>query len=187
MKISIISGSTRINRQSHRVSLNLFETLKNNNHHEIQLLDLAEYQFPMFEEVLIKHPNPPKGLSDFAEIVATSDAFIFVSPEYNGSYSASLKNALEYLKENEFSKKVIGVASVSAGGFGGIRGAVQMQQLVLGIGGFCMPSMHLVPQVQHKFDENGKLLDETFFPKIETFLKEFVWFAEAVHEKKNKA
>ncbi len=186
MKISIISGSTRINRQSHRVSLNLFETLKNQTHHEIHLLDLAEYQFPVFEEVLKKHPNPPKGLADFAEIIAGSDAYIFVSPEYNGSYSASLKNALEYLKENEFSKKVIGVASVSTGGLGGIRGAIQMQQLVLGIGGYCMPGMYLVPQVQGKFDESGKLLDETFAIKTNNFIKEFLWFAEAVHEKRNK-
>jgi NAD(P)H-dependent FMN reductase len=186
MKISIISGSTRINRQSHRVSIHLSEALKSINHHEIHLLDLAEYQFPMFEEVLIKHPNPPKGLAEFAEIIATSDAYIFVSPEYNGSYSASLKNALEYLKENEFFKKVVGVASVSAGGLGGIRGAVQMQQLVLGIGGYCMPGMYLVPQVQIKFDENGKLLDETFAPRTQNFLREFLWFAEAVHEKKNR-
>ena len=186
MKISIISGSTRINRQSHRVSLNLFETLKDQSQHEIQLLDLAEFQFPVFEEVLVKHPNPPKGLVDFAKNITESDAYIFVSPEYNGSYSASLKNALEYLKENEFSKKVVGVASVSAGGMGGIRGAIQMQQLILGIGGYCMPGMYLVPQVQHKFDENGKLLDDAFSPKTQNFLKEFLWFAEAVHEKKSK-
>ncbi len=184
MKIAIISGSTRINRQSHRVSLHLYEMLKNITAHQAILLDLAEYQFPVFEEVLVKHPNPPKGLEDFAKIIADSDAYIFVSPEYNGSYSASLKNALEYLKENEFSRKVVGVASVSAGGLGGIRGAVQMQQLVLGIGGYSMPGMYLVPQVQLKFNENGTLLDETFLSKTQHFLKEFLWFAEAVHEKK---
>lgn len=187
MKIAIISGSTRINRQSHRVSLHLHDMLKNATAHQTTLLDLAEYQFPVFEEVLVKHPNPPKGLADFAKIIAESDAYIFVSPEYNGSYSASLKNALEYLKENEFSRKVIGVASVSTGGLGGIRGAVQMQQLVLGIGGYCMPGMYLVPQVQLKFNESGNLLDEAFLPKTQHFLKEFLWFAEAVHEKKTVA
>jgi NAD(P)H-dependent FMN reductase len=184
MKIAIISGSTRINRQSHRVSLHLYEMLKNTTAHQAILLDLAEYQFPVFEEVLVRHPNPPKGLEDFAKIIAESDAFIFVSPEYNGSYSASLKNALEYLKENEFSRKVVGVASVSAGDMGGIRGAVQMQQLILGIGGYCMPGMYLVPQVQLKFSENGTLLDETFLLKTQHFIKEFLWFAEAVYEKK---
>lgn len=175
-----------MNRLSHRVSLYLHEKLSALNQHEIILLDLAEYQFPVFDEVLTRHPSPPNGLSSFAENIVSSDAFIFVSPEYNGSYASSLKNALEYLKENEFSKKVIGVASVSSGGLGGIRGAVQMQQLILAIGGYPMPNMFLVPQVQLKFEENGKLTDEAFEGKAATFLKDFVWFAEAVYEKKKQ-
>lgn len=185
MNISIISGSTRINRQSHKVSLHLNLLLKQSNH-QVQLLDLAEYQFPVFEEVLVKHPNPPKGLQEFATIVKQSDAFIFVSPEYNGSYSASLKNALEYLKENEFTKKVIGIASVSTGMMGGIRGAMQMQQLVLALMGYAMPQMLLVPQVQNKFDEEGIIMDEAYKPKVVGFLNEFLWLAEAVESKRRE-
>lgn len=186
MKIAIVSGSTRINRQSHKVSLHLLRVLQQYAVHEVILVDLAEYKFPVFEEVLPKHPNPPAGLDTFAEVIKSSDAFLFVSPEYNGSYSASLKNALEYLKENEFSKKVIGVVSVSAGMMGGIRGALQMQQLVLALFGYAMPQMLLVPQVQHKFDENGDLKDDTYQPKVQSFLKDFLWLAEAIDAKQKE-
>ena len=152
--------------------------------HTAQVLDLASYQFPIMEEVLHRHPNPPEGLADFAQQIRASDAHLFVSPEYNGSYTAALKNAVDYLKESEFSRKVIGVVAVSAGANGGIRAALSMQQLVLGVSGFPLPQMMTVPQVSQKFDENGDLLDPAFEPRIQQYLQQFLWLAEAVADKK---
>lgn len=187
MHISILSGSTRINRQSHRVALALEKAIRREGLHTAEVLDLAEYQFPMLEEVLHRHPNPPEGLADFAERVRHSDAFLFVSPEYNGSYTAALKNAVDYLKEREFAQKAIGVVSVSTGMLGGIRAALALQQLVLGIGGFALPQMLTVGQVQQRFDERGELLEPAFEKNIQTFLGAFLWLGEAVAEKKMAA
>lgn len=185
MHITILSGSTRINRQSHRVALALEKWINRQTGHTVEVLDLAEYQFPILEEVLQRHPNPPDGLNDFAERVRRSDAHILVSPEYNGSYTSALKNAVDYLKEREFSRKVIGIASVSTGMMGGIRAALAMQQLVLGIGGYAIPQMFTVGQVNQRFDETGELLDPAFEKNIKTFLEHFLWLAEAVVEKKS--
>ena len=184
MHITILSGSTRINRQSHRVALALEKWIKENNEHTVEILDLAEYQFPVLEEVLHRHPNPPDGLEDFANRVRNSDAHIFVSPEYNGTYTSALKNAVDYLKEREFARKTIGIASVSTGMLGGIRAALSMQQLVLGVGGYPIPQMLTVPQVTKNIDEAGNVLDATFGQKLEGFLQNFYWLAEAVWEKK---
>ncbi|MEI6407810.1 MAG: NADPH-dependent FMN reductase [Bacteroidota bacterium] len=184
MHITILSASTRINRQSHRVALALQHTINAQGVHTAEVLDLAEYQFPIMEEVLHRHPNPPAGLAEFADKIRQSDAHIFVSPEYNGSYTAALKNAVDYLKESEFSRKVIGIASVSAGAFGGMRGALAMQQLVLAVSGFAIPQMLMVGQVVQRFDEAGNLLDPLFEKAMQTFLSNFFWLAEAVVEKK---
>lgn len=184
MIVSIISASTRIERKSHRVALALEKTLKNTSDHEVQLLDLAAYRFPIFEEILAKHPNPPDGLADFSEQVRRSTAIIFVSPEYNGSYTSALKNAVDFLKDQEFAQKVVGVAAVTTGGGGGMRAALAMQQLALGAGGFVIPQMFLVPQVHLKFDEAGELLDEMFSKNVSNFLSKFLWLAEAVAAKK---
>jgi NAD(P)H-dependent FMN reductase len=184
MHITIISASTRINRLSHRVALALEQAIRAEGRHTAEILDLAEYQFPIMEEVLHRHPNPPAGLADFSQKVRASDAHILVSPEYNGAYTAALKNAVDYLKESEFSKKAIGVASVTTGMNGGIRAALAMQQLALGMMGIPLPQMLLVAQVGQKFDENGHLTDPTFEPKIKQFLHAFYWLGEAVAEKK---
>jgi NAD(P)H-dependent FMN reductase len=110
-----------------------------------------------------------------------------VSPEYNGSYTAALKNAVDYLKEGEFQRKAVGVVSVTTGMMGGMRAALAMQQLVLGIGGYALPQMLTVGHVAQRFGENGELLDPIFEKSIQTFLSNFYWLGEAVSEKKHAA
>ncbi len=184
MHITIISASTRINRQSHRVALALQQFIEKQGVHSAVVLDLAEYQFPIMEEVLHRSENPPPGLEEFAQKIRQSDAHIFVSPEYNGSYTAALKNAVDYLKESEFSKKVIGITSVTSGSLGGIRAALAMQQLVLGISGFPIPQMLTVGNVAQRFDEAGNLIEPAFERNMNQFLQHFLWLAEAVSDKK---
>lgn len=184
MHITILSSSTRIERLSHRVALALECAINNTGRHSATVLDLAAYNFPIMEEVLHRHPNPPDGLEEFAAEIRRSDAHLFVSPEYNGTYTSALKNAVDYLKEREFSKKTIGVVSVSAGALGGIRAALSMQQLVLGVSGYPIPQMLTVPQVGQKFDAFGEVLEPAFAQKIEQYLEQFIWLAEAVAEKK---
>lgn len=187
MHIAILSGSTRRNRTSHRVALALEKAIRAGAQHTVEVLDLAAYDFPMLEEVLHRHPSPPAGLNDFGEKVRDADAFLFVSPEYNGSYTSALKNAVDYLKEGEFSRKVIGAVSVSGGPMGGIRAALSMQQLVLAISGFPIPQMFTVGNVAQRFDEWGELLDPAFEKNMQHFLLQFLWLAEAVAEKRAAA
>jgi NAD(P)H-dependent FMN reductase len=184
MHITILSGSTRINRQSHKVALNLAKEIEAKTNHTAEVLDLAAYNFPIFEEVLAKLATPPEGLDVFSEKIRNSDAHIFVSPEYNGSYTSALKNAIDYLKRTDFAKKAIGVASVSSGSLGGMRAGLAMQQLVQGVEAFGIPQMLLVGGVQNKYEEDGSLMDATFEKNIDTFLQHFLWLAEAVAAKK---
>ena len=184
MRITILSSSTRINRHSHRVALGIDQYIHKNTTHSSDIIDLAAYNFPIMEEVLHRLPNIPDGLNEFAERIQAADACIFVSPEYNGSYTAALKNAVDYLKEDAFSKKVIGVASVTTGPMGGMRAALAMQQLVLGISGFAFPQMLTVGSVLERFDEAGNLIDLTYDKKVRFFMDGFLWLAEAVWEKK---
>lgn len=187
MNIGIISASTRLNRLSHRVALGLQKSIEETSPHRAEVIDLAAYQLPIFEEVLHRHPSPPEALVQFADQIRSADAFLFVSPEYNGSYTSALKNAVDYLKENEFNQKVIGVVSVTSGSLGGIRAAIAMQQLVLGIGGYPIPQMLPVGSVAARFDEFGNLIDPVFEKNISTFLRHFTWLAEAVKDKKEAA
>ncbi len=185
MHITIISASTRLLRRSHTVAVFLKSALESRGHN-VEILDLAAYKLPVFEEILSKQTDPPAALVEFAQMVRASDAHLFVSPEYNGSYTSALKNAVDFLKDQEFANKVTGTVSVSTGAMGGMRAALNMQELVLGLGGFVLPQMLLVGEVGKRFDDAGGLLDAAFLPKVDGYLNAFLWIAEAVFEKKNR-
>ena len=169
MKISIILGSIRIGRQSIHPANYLIRKLKDKNI-DIELLDLAEYKLPVMEERIQYHPNPPAEALKLEEKVVNSDAIIFVCPEYNGVPSPALKNAVDYLNPKDFKSKPIGVVTVSNGIMGGMRAALQLQQLVMALFAYPCPTMLLVPQVQLKFDENSNLIDKEYDTKVDYFI-----------------
>ena len=183
INISIILASTRIGRQSHKPAKYLLGKLNEISGINAELLDLAEYNFPILDERLAYHPNPSDKLKEFSAKLTASDSIIFVSPEYNSGYSGVLKNTVDYFRA-EFGKKPIGVVAVSAGALGGINASTQMQLLVLGMGGYPMPLKLLIPNVQKAFDEQGNLTDPAIEKNTGKFISEFIWFSEAIKSRK---
>ncbi|HVG41079.1 MAG TPA: hypothetical protein VM888_05655, partial [Chitinophagaceae bacterium] len=77
-----------------------------------------------------------------------------------------------------------GIATASPGGLGGIRAAMQLQQLIYALFGIGSPFMLVTPGIDKKFDEEGNLLDLGFDKSIDQFIREYLWLAEKlVHEK----
>jgi len=144
------------------------------------VLDLKKENLPLFLEVMNKLPEHNESISQTFEVLNRADALLFVTPEYNGSYSVALQNMADYYPKVAFAKKAIGIVTVSSGPLGGMRAAMHLQQFILALFGIPCPQMLLVPTVQNKFDETGHVLDEGFTLKISTFLTEFLWLAKAL-------
>lgn len=183
MKIAIISGSVRIDRKSHHVAKYFDNYIKDHNLGEPEIIDLKEYNFPVLEERLFKTPSPDATSLRFAEKIKNADIVIVVFPEYNGGYSASIKNAIDLLY-SEWYHKPVGLACVSAGNFGGVNAMSLLQTVFLKIK--AVPAATFpVPNVEENFDENGMALNkETTNKRAAAFLKELIWFAEAFSKMK---
>lgn len=130
LNIAIILGSTRPNRVGGIVANWVYDTAKRQSDASFELLDLAEVALPLFDEGL----PPATGVytkqhtRDWAAKIASFDGFIFVTPEYNHSIPAALKNALDFVYA-EWNNKAAGI--VSYGAASGIRAAEQLR-LILG-------------------------------------------------------
>jgi len=101
---------------------------------EIDLVDLAELALPFMDEP--NHPAQRKYTKqhtiDWSARVAAADAFIFVTPEYNHSFSPALKNALDFLN-SEWWRKPYG--AVSYGGVSaGTRGVTALEPVLSMLG-----------------------------------------------------
>ncbi|HMP92655.1 MAG TPA: NAD(P)H-dependent oxidoreductase [Phnomibacter sp.] len=178
MNIEIISGSPRLASTTHRVALFLQKELTKTSPHQVNLLDVRHWDLPLLQEV-IRHPEAaPEDLKPLAHRMFAADAFILVSPEYNGSYTPAMKNLLDYFPKQ--SHKAFGIVTASPGAMGGMRASQQMQLLVAALFGVLSPYMLITPGVDKKFDAEGNLLDEAFGKQVQLFLKEFLWLAEAL-------
>jgi len=184
MKIEIISGSPRSNSLTKRVALNLKNWFENNTHHEIGLLDMRDWNLPTFIKVFVSVDNTPDEFKPLAKRVFEADGFILISPEYNGSYSPAMKCLLDHFPKQHH--KPFGIVTASPGAFGGMRAAQQLLLLVPALFGIASPYLLVVPTVDKKFDETGKLLDESLQNNIHNFVTEYLWLSEnLVEEKRN--
>jgi NAD(P)H-dependent FMN reductase len=130
VKIGIVVGSTRPGRRATAVAAWVYEILKSRTDAEFEIVDIQDYNLPLLDE-----PAPPirqqytkDHTKKWSAKIASLDAYIFVTPEYNHATSAALKNAIDFLFR-EWNDKA--AAFVSYGGSGGIRAAEHLR-LVMG-------------------------------------------------------
>ena len=181
MNIEIIAGSPRPESITYRLALNLQKHFSEQTDHQVGILDVREYQLPLLEKVFSSVEKASEKYKPLAERMFAADAFIIVSPEYNGSYSPAMKNLFDHFPKQLH--KAFGLATGSTGAMGGMRASQQLQLLVNGLFGICSPYMLITPELDKKFDTSGELLDQAFQSKIDTFVHEFLWLAEKIHQK----
>lgn len=139
---------------------------------EVTVIDLADLPLPIFDEDLEQrdglHPNARK-LKDY---MLAADGFVISSPEYNSSFSAALKNAIDWASRPAahpegrperplecFAGKVCGLVSASPGALGGLRGLVHLRSLLGNIGVLVLPEQVAVVRANEALDAEGKLKD----------------------------
>lgn len=185
MKIEIISGSPRRQSVTRRVALHLKKWLQNNTEHEINIIDVSEWDLPLLQKVFVSVESTPDEFKPLSERVFNADAFILVTPEYNGSYSPALKNLLDHFPKQHH--KPFGIATASTGGYGGMRSTQQLLLLVPALFGIASPYMLVVPFVDKKITPDGDLIDESFAHTVHNFTSEFLWLAESLVKEKSVA
>ncbi len=179
MNIEIVSGSPRKNSITFRLAIYLKKYLKENTKHTVDIIDVREWNFPTLqEEVYSSIESTPDPYKPLAKRMFEANAFIIVTPEYNGSYTPPMKNLFDHFPKQMH--KAFGIATASPGAFGGIRASQQLQLLIMALFGIASPNMLVVPTVDKKFDQEGNLTDTAFINAIKTFVTEFLWLAESI-------
>ncbi len=134
---------------------------------DVTFVDLADLPMPLFcEDVEAEHGMDPNART-FKEHMIAADGVLLASPEYNGSLSGALKNAIDWASRPEegekplcaFKNKPIQLMSASPGGLGGIRGLIHLHALLGGIQMMVMPQQHCLNQAHSAFDDAGNLKD----------------------------
>jgi NAD(P)H-dependent FMN reductase len=154
LQIVIISPSVRKGRKSHRVAKYLSNFLEETNLAKPEIIDLMNYNFPLFHERLVYHDSPSPEMKEFSEKIKSADGVIIISPEYNGGYPASLKNAIDLLT-GEWLRKPVAFVPVSDGIFAGSQVIISLQFTLWKLGAITVPGPLRIPNIITAFDESG--------------------------------
>ncbi|NBE85319.1 NADPH-dependent FMN reductase [Micromonospora rubida] len=127
IRLALIIGSTREGRFGPTVARWFLNQAKQRDDFEVDVVDLAEHELPT---VITAQPTPEgaQALGEVMPRIKAADAFVIVTPEYNHSFPASLKNAIDW-HSTQWHAKPVGF--VSYGGLSGGLRAVEALRLVL--------------------------------------------------------
>lgn len=183
--IAIISSSVRTGRRSHRVALYFKQFIESRQLATVEILDLMEYRFPLFDERLQYQPAPSEETKQFAGKVKDAGGVLIVTPEYNGGYPAALKNVIDLMTDS-WKHKPVAISTVSEGPFGGMQVITSLQFSLWKIKALTAPALFPVPKVQDAFDESGKATDTEKTDKRATdFVNELLWCMKAAAHMKD--
>ena len=166
-KIAVVVGSTRegsFNRALGRLAIRALEA----QGAEVTDVDLAGYDLPLYSAA-IESGAFPADAERLKRVFAAQDGLLFVSPEYNGSVSPLLKNAIDWASRPTgdeglvalvaYRGKAAAIMSASVSPFGGLRGLIHLRQILSTVQALVIPEQVLIPNAHAAFDESGALKD----------------------------
>ncbi len=129
IKIAVIIGSTRPNRNGDAVGKWVYELARMRTDATFELIDLLDWKLPLLDEPMpaSKAKYTHQHTKDWSATIASYDAFVFVVPEYNHGINGALKNAIDFLFK-EWNNKAAGF--VSYGSEGGVRAVEQLRSIM---------------------------------------------------------
>lgn len=174
-KIKIIAGSVRPGRFNIQAATWMYELAQKHGGAEFELVDLEKVNLPFYDEKIpaLMHQYELPHTKAWAEVIGEADGFIFVTPEYNHSYSPVLGNAISYLNQ-EWNYKPVSFVS-----YGSIAGGSRAVEHLRGIAGelrmFDLRDQVVIPNYYFNQDKDGKYqFGETEEQQANTVLDELV-------------
>ncbi|HEY9761994.1 MAG TPA: NADPH-dependent FMN reductase [Trichocoleus sp.] len=167
VKIVGISGSLREGSYSYLALQDVAQRLRELGA-EVEILDLRQMKLPFC--------NGENAYPDYPDVevlrsqVQSADGLILATPEYHGSASGVLKNALDLMSFDHLSDKVTGLISV-LGGQSNSNALNDLRIIMRWVHAWVIPEQVAIGQAWNAFDENGQIKDKKLAERLEQFAK----------------
>ena len=188
MNITIVSGSHRKVSQSIKIAKAIKRALKPLKEcDEANIFDLANNPLPLWSEDMRKVGNPSKSLLDsVSKILAYSDAFIIISPEWHGMVPSGLKNFFLMWGKGELAHKPALIVTVSSGD-GGSYPVAELRMSSYKNNRICFLPEHLIIRnVESVFNDNeidnNSSSQEYFENRLDYCLKQLLTYGKAFQQ-----
>lgn len=179
MRVIGIAGSLRPNSRTHQ-ALQIVTQMLQEKGVVVELLDVRDLNLPFC--------NGGSDYSDFPDVerlrnsVNSSQGIIFASPEYHGTISGVLKNAIDLLEQHHMEGKVVGLISI----LGGAQSAGSLDTLRIicrQLHAWTIPDQVIIANSAQAFDSKGCLIAPGISPRIDKFLNQLIDVIDRFHPK----
>ena len=155
---------------------------------DVTQLELADLNIPMYNADLEARATPPDVMK-LKQILLEHPAWIICSPEYNGSYTALLKNTIDWASSpvksdpawadgfKSFTGKVVGMLSASPGALGGLRSQSHLLPLLNNLQCWVAPKAFALSRAADAFDADGKLVNENHRQSVQAVIDQVLFAA----------
>ena len=168
IRILVVPGSTRAGSHNTRLAAVAMKEFALAGV-DVSRISLADFALPIYDADLEAQSGVPKAALDLKRLIGTHQGVLIVSPEYNASVPALLKNAIDWVsrvrERNEaplavFHDRAFAIAAASETKFGGTRALIALRQiLTLGCGANVIPRQLALSAADHAFDDDDRLKD----------------------------
>ncbi len=186
-KLLVFAGSTRkasFNRQLAHVAA----TQARASGAAVTLIELADFDVPMYNADL-EAEGTPADVMKLKQLMFEHPAWVVCSPEYNGSYTALLKNTIDWVSSpvkgdpvwqsgtRSFAGKVVGVLSASPGALGGLRSQSHLVPLLMNLQCWVAPKAFALGHAGDAFDAAGALVHDRDIKQVQAVLDQVLFAA----------
>ncbi len=178
VNILVFAGSAREGSLNKKLALVMAAELRTAGA-DANYIDLRDYPMPLFDADLEAAKGEPAAATAFKNQLKAADAVVIASPENNSTYSALLKNAIDWAsrkREGEtpmqcFAGKVAMILSASPGQLGGMRGLAALRMLLGNLGMIVLPDQLALSGAHKAFNDDGSLVEADKAEKIRQMAK----------------
>ena len=186
-KLLIFAGSTRQNSFNRRLA-HVAADMARAGGADLTQLELGDLDIPMYNADLEAQATPPDVMK-LKQILLEHPAWIICSPEYNGSYTALLKNTIDWASSpvksdpawtdgfKSFTGKVVGMLSASPGALGGLRSQSHLLPLLINLQCWVAPKALALGRAGDAFDADGKLVNENHRQSVQAVIDQVLFAA----------
>ena len=179
--ITVISGTNRKKSACRNFAEKFAEILRTSTGEEVKLLLLEEIPHDWFHPDMYKEAGQSSSLARLQdEYMLPADKFVFVSPEYNGSFPGVLKLFLDACSvrayKPTFKGKKACLIGVATGRAGNIRGIDHLTGVLMHVGTAVMPAILPISRIKDLIDADGRIADAATLKDMESFAQAFLEF-----------
>lgn len=185
MKLLVFAGSTRQQSFNRQLAGNAVDAARQAGA-DVTHIELADFEIPLYNADL-ESRGTPADVIRLKQLMFDHPAWVICSPEYNGSYTALLKNTIDWASSpvknhpdwsdgtKPFTGKVVGLLSASPGGLGGLRSLSHLNPLLVNLQCWVAPQQFALINAGQAFDDKGQLIDTDHRQRVQGVIDQVLW------------